>query len=251
MHESKKQKEIYEAKIDFFTNIAHEIKTPLTLINGPVDNLRDLVNELPLIKDDVKMLERNTKRLVDLVNQILDFRQVEAKGFSLDFSPVNLTELIKENYLSFEALAIKKKLDYDLYLPSSPVFIQADAEALNKIFSNLFSNAVKYGERDVTIRLIAATESVKIEVSNDGRIIPADMREKVFEPFVRLKESSKQKGTGIGLALTRSLTELHGGKVYFGDEKNGMNVFVLELPTRNNPIKQTETLKAIEKPIIS
>jgi nitrogen-specific signal transduction histidine kinase len=251
VQEGKKEKEIYEAKIDFFTNIAHEIKTPLTLINGPVDNLRDLVNEMPLIKDDVKMLERNTKRLVDLVNQILDFRQVEAKGFSLDFSLVNLTELIKENYVSFETLAIKKKLNYHLELPSSPVYILADDEALNKIFSNLFSNAVKYGEREVNISLMEPVrDMVRVEISNDGRIIPADMREKIFEPFVRLKESTKQKGTGIGLALTRSLTGLHGGKVYFEEEKDGMNVFVLELPA-GHVIKQNNTLKAIEKPIIS
>jgi signal transduction histidine kinase/ligand-binding sensor domain-containing protein len=254
VHESKKQKEIYEAKIDFFTNIAHEIKTPLTLINGPVDNLRDLVEEVPLIKQDVKMLERNTKRLVDLVNQILDFRQVESKGFSLDFSAVNLSELIKENYLSFEALAVKRKISCNINLPAAPVQIQADAEALNKVFSNLFSNAVKYAERMVYIQLINPAKDeqvIRIEVSNDGKIIPADMREKIFEPFVRLKESTKQKGTGIGLALARSLTELHGGKVYLSDERNGMNVFVLELPTGTGTIKQKELIKTVEKPIIS
>lgn len=202
----------------------------------------------------VLRLERNTKRLVDLVNQILDFRQVESKGFSLEFSPVNLTELIRENYVSFEALAVKRKISYNINLPAAPVQIQADAEALNKIFSNLFSNAVKYAERMVHIQLINPAKDdnvVRVEISNDGRNIPADMREKIFEPFVRLKESAKQKGTGIGLALARSLTELHGGKVYVSDEKNGMNVFVLEIPVGINFVKQKELAKTIEKPIIS
>jgi signal transduction histidine kinase len=139
-------------------------------------------------------------------------------------------------------------------LPAAPVQIQADAEALNKVFSNLFSNAVKYAERMVQIQLINPAKDdqvVRIEVSNDGRIIPPDMREKIFEPFVRLKESTKQKGTGIGLALARSLTELHGGKVYLSDERNGMNVFVLELPVGTNAIKQKELTKTVEKPIVS
>ena len=254
VHESKKEKEIYEAKIDFFTNIAHEIKTPLTCIKGPVDNLSEIVNDVPVIKQDVTMLERNTKRLMALVNQILDFRQIEAKGFSLDFSLVNLTELLKENYLSFVPMASKKKLSYNINLPPVPVHILADGEALNKIFSNLFSNAVKYGEKKALIQLIAPAkddQSIRIEISNDGHIIPGDMREKIFEPFVRLKESSRQKGTGIGLALARSLAELHGGNVFLRNDEPDLNVFVLVLPLRTNTVKQREQPEAVETSIIT
>jgi len=86
--EIKKEKEIYEAKFDFFTNIAHEIRTPLTLIKGPAENLREKIDELPEIKEDVLTMDRNTNRLIALVNQILDFRQTETRGFSIDFSRV-------------------------------------------------------------------------------------------------------------------------------------------------------------------
>jgi signal transduction histidine kinase/ligand-binding sensor domain-containing protein len=230
---NKKEKEIYEAKIDFFTNIAHEIKTPLTLIKGPVENLSEMVNDLPEIKEDVTMMERNTNRLVNLVNQILDFRQTETKGFSLDFTSVNMNEVLQEAYATFEPLAKKRKLNYTIDLPEQAVYVMADYEAMVKIFSNLFSNAVKYAESQVQICLLDQNkkgEDLLIEISNDGFIIPDDLKEKIFEPFFRLKETAKQKGTGIGLALARSLVELHEGNLLVRDSQTGMNTFVVRLP---------------------
>lgn len=233
MQENKKEKEIYEAKFEFFTNIAHEIKTPLTLIKGPVENLSELVNEMPEIKEDVVTMERNTNRLVNLINQFLDFRQTETKGFSLDFSNVNLNELLQEAYLTFEPLAKKRKLNYSMNLPSVNIHTMADAEALNKIFSNLFSNAVKYADKEVIVEMQAPKKEddhLIIEFKNDGFIVPPELKEKIFEPFYRLKETVKQKGTGIGLALARSLVELHRGNLHMLDAAEGRNVFVLRLP---------------------
>src|SRR3989337_3008629 len=173
MQENRKEKEIYEAKIDFFTNIAHEIKTPLTLIKGPVDNLSEMINEVPEIKEDVLTMERNTKRLVNLTNQILDFRQTETKGFSLDFTNVNINEILQEAYLTFEPVAKKRKLIYLMDMPATDIYTMADAEALNKIFSNLFSNAVKYADKKVDIKLITPKKEdafLYIEIRNDGFI---------------------------------------------------------------------------------
>jgi signal transduction histidine kinase/ligand-binding sensor domain-containing protein len=250
VQENKKQKEIYEAKINFFTNIAHEIKTPLTLIKGPVDNLSEMVREIPQIEDDVGMMERNTKRLVDLTTQILDFRQVEAKGFSLDFTEVNLNKILQDLFVTFEPLARKKRLSYAIDFPPSDVTIMADNEALNKIFSNLFSNAVKYAEKSVSVRLLKPAKDdsfVTVEVKNDGFLIPPEMKEKIFEPFFRMKESIKQKGTGIGLALARSLTELHNGKLYVKTPEDGMNVFVLALPYQANQKDRRNTIEVTEE----
>ena len=233
--EDKKEKEIYEAKIDFFTNIAHEIRTPLTLIKGPVENLMEQVGEVPSIKEDVATLERNSNRLIALITQILDFRQTETRGFSIDFIKVNITALLRENYLNFSMLAKKKALDYNLSLPSAEIFAFADEEALNKIFSNLINNAVKYAQQTVNVRLLPFennTTNVIIEIENDGLLIPDEMREKIFEPFYRMKEAAKQQGTGIGLALAKSLTELHKGSLYLKTPKNSLNVFVLSLPLK-------------------
>lgn len=247
MQENKKEKEIYEAKIEFFTNIAHEIKTPLTLIKGPVENLSEMVQDVPEIKEDVVTMERNTNRLINLINQILDFRQTETKGFSLEFTNVNINELLEEAYLTFEPVAKKKKLDYTMDLPPSNVYTKADAEALNKIFSNLFSNAVKYAEKKVHIKLTAPKNDdpyLFIEIRNDGFLIPDDMKEKIFEPFFRLKETVKQKGTGIGLALAKSLVELHNGTIYLKKPEEGMNTFEIALPYHaKQDIKKTITTK--------
>lgn len=151
--ENVKEKEIYEAKIDFFTNIAHEIRTPLTLIKGPVENLMEQAADMPQIIDDVTMMERNTARLVALVTQILDFRQTEAKSFSLNFSKVNVSDLIREEFESFAGLAKKRQLQYQLFMPEGVVTAIADEEALRKILSNLFSNAVKYAGKEVWVTL--------------------------------------------------------------------------------------------------
>ncbi|HVK96673.1 MAG TPA: ATP-binding protein, partial [Flavisolibacter sp.] len=233
MIDSKKEKEVYEAKIEFFTNIAHEIKTPLTLIKGPVENLSEMVDHLPQIKDDVATMERNTDRLVNLTSQILDFRQIETKGFSLDFSNVNITDTLKEAFETFAPVAKKRNLNYNIQVPTIPVLIMADTEALNKIFANLFSNAIKYADKTVDIRLQLANEddnSVTVEIYNDGFIIPDDLKEKIFEPFYRLKENRKHKGTGIGLAIARSLVQLHNGQLYVRNDKTNMNVFTVILP---------------------
>ncbi len=230
--EDKKKKEIYEAKIEFFTNVAHEIRTPLTLIKGPVENLLEQVDAVPQIKEDVVTMERNTNRLIALITQILDFRKAETKGFSIDFLKVNISELLKESVLNFAALAKKRNLDYRLECPSD-VMALADEEALNKIFSNLLNNAVKYALKKVTVRLIPPTDGsdfLMIEFENDGLKIPEDMSEKIFEPFYRLKETLKQQGTGIGLALAKSLTELHNGKLYLKNTVEDLNIFVFCLP---------------------
>ena len=188
------------------------------------------------ITEEVVTIERNTNRLVNLINQILDFRQTETKGFRLDFTSININEILQEAYLTFEPVAKKKKLSYSIDLPSTNIYTMADAEALNKLFNNLLSNAVKYAEKKVNIKLVTLKkdeEKLIIEISNDGFIIPKEMKEKIFEPFFRLKETIKQKGTGIGLALARSLIELHDGNLSLKDPVDGMNIFVVSLPWRS------------------
>ncbi|HXS58666.1 MAG TPA: two-component regulator propeller domain-containing protein [Hanamia sp.] len=248
----KKIKEIYESKIEFFTNVAHEIRTPLTLIKGPVENLLELKDDIPDIKEDLECLDRNTNRLTDLVSQILDFRQTEIKKFMLDFTRVNLTETIKETALRFNIMANKSRLDYQVVVPEKDLYIMADQEALQKILSNLVNNAIKYADKLVTIRLFEIRKNDKgddfamIEFENDGYLITPDHQEKIFEPFYRIKETSHQKGTGIGLSLSRSLVELHQGTLYLRFVKKGVNVFRLILPVGTEKFNK---LKIAEQPI--
>jgi ligand-binding sensor domain-containing protein/signal transduction histidine kinase len=232
---AKKEKEIYESKIDFFTNVAHEIRTPVTLIKGPVENILEKRENMPDIKEDLMCLDRNTNRLINLVSQILDFRQTEIKSFTLDFRKVNINEILNETFVQFKIMAQRKNLNYQLILPSQEVQTLADAEALQKIFSNLIDNAVKYATHDVIIKLYPLqknTDALTIKFENDGYIITNDFAEKIFEPFYRIKEMHHQKGTGIGLTLTKSLVELHNGTLKLTFSNKDFNTFLLSLPLK-------------------
>jgi signal transduction histidine kinase len=228
-----KEKEIFAAKIEFFTNVAHEIKTPLTLIKAPLEKVMKKAVAMPELSNNLAIMDRNTNRLIELTNQLLDFRQTEIKGFGLNFVSANIGELLAETFNSFKPLAEEKNLSFRLSLPSTMVTAFIDLDAFNKILYNLFSNAVKYAAKKVEVSLYkidSSNNSFTIEIKNDGYKIPADMSEKIFEPFYRMKATEKLRGTGIGLALARSLAQLHNGILYMADAGAEMNTFVLSLP---------------------
>ncbi len=231
--ENQKEREIYEAKIEFFTNVAHEIRTPLTLIKGPLEKLINTTTGLPEIKESLTVMEKNTNRLLDLSNQLLDFRKTETKGFSLTFVSANISQLSEDIYSRFKHAAEERNLIFSMDLPEIPVIAYVDPEALTKIISNLLNNAVKYAENKVHIALFSAGAEHNffvMEIKNDGLLIPAEARENIFTPFFRLKETEDTTGTGIGLPLSRSLAELHKGTLILKDPAKEFNIFVLTLP---------------------
>lgn len=248
-HEYEKEKEILQSKFDFFTNVAHEIRTPLTLIVGPLEKIIDETSDIPELKKSLEFMERNTNQLLNLTNQLLDFRKTEIKGFSLSFFRINISGLLKETYESFKSLAEGKKVNYQISFPGTTVYADADIEAIQKILNNLFSNAIKYAKTIVHIKLIAPTKTEKsfiIELSNDGYLIPAEMQEKIFEPFYRISENDNQNGTGIGLSISRSLTELHKGVIFCKKSNNNLNTFVLKIPadrSEQNPEAKAKYVK--------
>lgn len=250
--EHEKENELYQNKIEFFTNIAHEIRTPLTLIQGPMENIINYADDIPEIKSSLKIMERNTNRLIDIANQLLDFRQTEVKQFSLNFTRTNIAELLQDLHLSFQPLAEQHKLNFSLDLPVKEFYAFADADSVQKILSNLYSNAIKYAKKTVAVKFIPfhLQNKFQVEMRNDGFLIPYEMKEMIFEPFFRIKDVM-QKGTGIGLAIARSLTELHKGKLELREPENGMNVFILELNIQNEGfiIPATEK-KQVSEPLI-
>ena len=228
-----KEREMYHSKIEFFTNIAHEIRTPLTLIKMPLDKLIRKKNSNAEIAYNLKTMEKNTNRLIDLTNQLLDFRNTEMDKFSLNFVKTDISGLLEETYNSFQMAAEEKDIIFKLELPGIGLQAFVDPESLKKILSNLFNNAIKYAESKIIIRLknFHSDDRVfTILVQNDGYLIPYDLKEKIFEPFYRIKETDSQPGNGIGLSLSRSLAELHKGILDLAKPENGMNIFVLTLP---------------------
>ncbi|WP_147322001.1 hybrid sensor histidine kinase/response regulator transcription factor [Mucilaginibacter conchicola] len=231
--ENDKEKEIYNAKIEFFTNVAHEIRTPLTLIKGPMEKVMKKAESLPEIQNSLKTMERNTDRLLDLTNQLLDFRKTETNGFSLSFVKTDINSLLTGTFQQFNPMAEQRNITYKLKQPGKTLYAYVDAEAFTKIISNLISNALKYCTSEVEVELLphrAKDCSFSITFRNNGHLIPFELRDKIFEPFFRMKESVKEVGTGIGLSLSRSLAELHNGALFLSESSNGFNIFTLTLP---------------------
>lgn len=240
--EQEKEREIYHAKIDFFTNVAHEIRTPLTLIKGPLENIILKKKVDVETREDLNIMKQNTERLLSLTNQLLDFRKTESQGFRLNFAKCNITEVLRETHLRFSSLAKQRELEFLLQVPDEDFYAHVNREAFTKIVSNLFNNAVKYSEHYIHVFLEVIDHGEKsvfrIRTVNDGVIIPREMREVIFQPFVRFNEREDGKvttGTGIGLALSRSLAELHQGTLTMGTEENN-NTFCLTLPIAQDMI---------------
>lgn len=231
--ERKKERELYTAKIDFFTNVAHEIRTPLTLIKSPLENVLASRSVSDEIRDDLEIMDLNTKRLLDLVNQLLDFRKTETQGFQLTLAECDVAAILQNTCIRFKPLAREKGLELVVEAPER-LYASVDREGLTKIISNLLTNAIKYSESYIRIRLSAEEERLQLVVCNDGAVVPLSMREEIFKPFIQYKEGtlSSASGTGIGLALARSLAELHEGTLRMDDSVE-QNCFLLSLPLKH------------------
>jgi len=229
---NEKEKEIYQAKIEFFTNVAHEIRTPLTLIKSPLESLLKRTYDSAEIPQNLLIMEKNTSRLLNLVNELLDFRKTEMEGLKLTFVETNISILVRQLQLQFTPLIEEKNIHLKLELGEKNIYAFVDEEAIKKILTNLISNAIKYAKKEVIITLFRDENTLEFIIKNDGNLIPKGLKSKIFEPFFRILGSENQTGTGIGLSLAHSLTELHNGtlKLQFLDDT--MNTFVLQLPLR-------------------
>ncbi|WP_294079367.1 hybrid sensor histidine kinase/response regulator transcription factor [Proteiniphilum sp. UBA5384] len=228
-----KEKDLYASKINFFTNVTHEIRTPLTLIKTPLENILTS-EEIPgKIKKDMEIMDMNTNRLLDLVNQLLDFRKAEIQGFQLTFENCNINDIVQDIYQRFTSLARQKKLEY-VIRQTEDVYTACDREALTKIISNLLTNAIKYSATYIHLSLWSENNAFLLSIANDGEIIPPDKREEIFKPFEQYENAQMYPtlGTGIGLALARSLTELHDGSLKMDDSAD-QNCFILTIPIRH------------------
>lgn len=247
--EIEKEREVYNAKIEFFTNVTHEIRTPLTLIKLPVEKLLKSFSKDATLQENLAMINKNTNRLIHLTDQLLDFRKAEANNYSLSFVKTDVNELLKELFSIYKPVAEEKNLSFKLEMPRINLMAYVDAEAFRKILSNLFSNALKYAEHAVAVRLLpfnSYDNVFYIEFRNDGFVIPHDLKEKIFEPFYRIKQTEKFAGTGIGLPLSRSLAELHKGKLELKQSQNEQNIFLLLLPIHQETEINLDDYETIE-----
>lgn len=250
--EHEKEQELYQSKISFFTDVAHEIRTPLTLIKEPLEHILKNGRHEGEEQEDLDIMDQNVSRLLNLTNQLLNFRKAEQNGLRLNFERLNIGKLLRDVYVRFTPLMREHGVEDQLQLPDEPVAAYIDKEGFTKIISNLLNNAVKYCDRLLKVELSADEETFTIRVINDGKVISRAARERLFTPFFRAEENAaKATGTGLGLALSRTLAELHGGRLVIDDSAE-LNIFHLTLPLRQqlnvefpDPIAVTQEAGAV------
>jgi signal transduction histidine kinase len=209
--------EIDRAKTAFFSNVSHEFRTPLTLMLGPIED--ELAEAEPLPKeryDRLITVHRNSLRLLKLVNTLLDFSRIEAGRIQASFEPIDLTAFTTELASSFESAMTKAGLQFILALEPLPEPVYVDREMWEKIVLNLLSNALKHTfEGSIKVGLQWLDSTVELIVADTGIGIPAAELSLLFDRFHRVKgaKSRSHEGTGIGLALIKELSLLHGGEV--------------------------------------
>lgn len=234
--------EINKVKLEFFTNISHELKTPLTLILGPLSKMMEEEKLSPFFRKRLVGIEKNAKRLFQLINQLLEFRKIENGKESLQVSQCDIRFLAVEIKESFESISDAKDVDFKISIPQKETPIWIDANKIEKVIFNLLSNAFKFtddgGIVELTIgtvkregRLRKSNQDLLITVSDTGKGIQPEMLDKIFDRFFQIDDgNSKHKGSGIGLAYVKSLVLLHRGKIVVESELEKGTKFTVLIP---------------------
>ena len=179
-------------------------------------------------------MRRNTSELMTLINQLLDFRKIDSNQMQMNFTTINVSDILKDTYQRFEVMALSEKRKMKLLMPEADVYALADKSSFVKILNNLFSNAIRYSDKKIEVKLVLKEGCFKIIFLNDGELVPLEQREKIFDPFYQMKKNANaSSSSGIGLSLARSLSELHHGTLVF-EEIDGLNGFTLELPIKQD-----------------
>ncbi len=212
-----------QAKLKFFTNISHELRTPLTLILGPIDSILANARISNYVKDQLGMMQRNTRRMLKLINQLLDFRKLETEHMKLAVAEGNIILFLKEVHMLFSHHANQKHIDYEFNSQVDELVMWYDADKIEKIISNLLSNAFKHtpegGKIGISLRMINDPVNhrsrLQILVSDTGIGINKNKVKHIFERYYSAFDFSNLDVTsaGIGLAVTKELVELHKGSI--------------------------------------
>ena len=230
--QSEQEKELYDAKINFFTNITHEIRTPLSLIKMPLDKIISSGNYTESNRQELLTMQANAERLLSLTNQLLDLRKMEKMEVKPTFLPNDLAALVRKTCDRFTPVAKDQHIQMDITLPKTPFMVDCAGEMVEKIVGNLLSNACKYGNGYVRVALepLPDDERVRVRVDSDGDRISDYDAEQIFEKFYQGGPARQGKGTGLGLPYARSLAALHGGTLTLDRSVTDYNSFVLEMP---------------------
>lgn len=216
-HKVSIEQEISDIKLRFFTNISHELRTPLTLIAGPVEYVLKNDELSPDTREQLQVVERNTNRMLRLVNQILDFRKIQNKKMKMKVQRINIVPFVQKIMQNFESLAVDHHIDYIFEAEKEELYLWVDEDKFEKIIFNLLSNAFKYTPNGKMISVFIREDenTVSVEVSDQGIGIAENKKNSLFVRFENLVDKNlfNQASTGIGLSLAKELVEMHKGTI--------------------------------------
>ena len=246
--------ELDRSRSRLFANVSHEFRTPLTLTLGPLDDLRAGLHGplTPAMADQVDLARRNAGRVLALINEILELARVEAGHTTLRARPVELGAFAASVARTFMPFAERKAIAFEVVPPAAPITLNADPGHLEKVLSNLLSNAFKFTPQGGAVRLTVSADdaTARIAVRDSGPGVPAAERARVFDRFHRVEATARnQPGTGIGLALDKELVGLHGGAIKLESEEGFGSTFVVTLPLGRQHLGDDKS--AADDPIVS
>ena len=272
--EGEKLRDLDQMKSRFFANISHEFRTPLTLILGQVDRVMGETKDRS-VRNRLEIALRNARRLLRLINQLLELSKIEAGNMQLKAAPINIVPLLKNAVFSFESLAEHKNITFHFQCPADPIVVSGEAEKLENIFYNLLSNAFKFTPDGGEVYMVCRTlppesasakapsgegikgtrqnaRQVEISVSDTGSGIAPQQLPHIFDRFYQVDGSHtrEKEGSGIGLALVKELVEMHGGRINVTSEKSKGTAFTVILPIMASHRQADLTPRIAEKPAL-
>jgi len=248
--QAQKLEEIDKIKSQFFTNVSHEFRTPLTLIKGPSKLILDKVKDEE-IKENATLIYRNSENLSKLVNQLLDISKIEAGEMLLKASKINIVPVIKDLSASFAAYAETKKIKLGFNSTEQNITVYLDIDKFEKIINNILSNALKYTAEngEITLSVGQSDNFVNVKITDTGIGVPEDMLPFIFDRFYQTNQNQNHdvQGSGIGLALTKELVTLHKGNIEVDSKEGEGTTFTISFPLGKKHLQPDQIIDFIDK----
>ncbi|WP_396600664.1 two-component regulator propeller domain-containing protein [Algibacter sp. R77976] len=248
--ENKRNIELNQAKLKFFTNISHEFRTPLTLILGPLQNILNDYSGSNAIYKKLKIIDGSANHLLRLINRLMDFRKLESNQLKLQAAEGNVVKFLQEIYLSFSEYAKHGNYNYTFNKSHDKIEVYYDRYKLERVFYNLISNAFKYTKKggDISVNIYKENNKVVIEVKDSGVGVQEEYLDKIFDRFFEVNNYNEtdevsQKGTGIGLAIASNIVKLHHGEISVSNLQPQGAVFTVKLKLGKEHLSEQEIQK--------
>ena len=230
------QNSLNEIKGRFFTNISHELRTPLTLILGGIEDIRSKMQPGDPDEYSVNLVYKNSRRMLTLVNQLLDIRRIVRGKMHLNISQIDIVQLMKQVYDDFKDMSVERHIEMRLTRSVDSLIIWGDSVRIEALVYNLISNAFKYtadgGRIEVAVYYKDGDQEVTIMVKDNGIGVPKDKQTSIFEPFISTSENSFNgvASSGIGLSFCKEIADIHNGRIWVESEKGKGSRFYVRLP---------------------